>query len=274
MRTNSTLQNAALLTAFAMLVLGPVVVHAQGESSSRVRVGILPSAPGGLASQAGPHQDGREDWGKAMAKKLAGFLPEPVPGLINHLPWQRPNELRLEGDASDGFGFGEGVGLYPEPKAIMAWTFDDPDLVKRVEAITSEEDALVARAKDPKADMSPLQPLGKKADSLRRSSRRLMLTLRANDSLRRELKPAGTLEGCPLYRQEISDGVQLAVFVGPVAFKNPAVKEESLQVNQLKTVLIEATLNSTPEAAKADEALTRQMLEKIDYEGLKKLLQP
>jgi hypothetical protein len=236
MRLNpKMIKQVALLALFSTVVLSANDAQTQRESDTKISMEILSFAAKRLASNAAPQQNGREDWGKATAKMLAGFLPDPVPGLINHLPRNRPHELRLREDNScavDG-----GCGRFPAPEVTMIWDFDDPDPAKR--------------------------------------PRSLLLSVAANDSLGSDMKSAGTVKGYPLYRHAMPDAtssyVRLAVLVGPITFRNPAGPQAQLEV---KTVLVTAQIRSTPEALKGDEALTRQMLEKIDYDGLKKLLQP
>jgi hypothetical protein len=82
------------------------------------------------------------------------------------------------------------------------------------------------------------------------------------------LKQIGTLKGYPLFRG-VQQDVFLAVYVGPKGFRNPPVGKEQ-QKRQMKCFLAQAQF---PPGEKY-EALARQMLEKIDYDGLAKLVEP
>lgn len=71
-----------------------------------------------------------------------------------------------------------------------------------------------------------------------------------------------------------SEQVVLWVYLGPAGFKNPMEPNNEKVRTELKCLLVGAEIRSTPEAVKADEALAKQMLEKVDYAGLAKLIQP
>lgn len=95
------------------------------------------------------------------------------------------------------------------------------------------------------------------------------------------MKPAGTLAGHPLYRQEEGrapgDGdaswVDLAVFLGPAGYENPKVKIGHREF-AIKTIVVWAWIQSHPNTVKADEAAVRKVLESMDYNGLAKLIEP
>ena len=80
------------------------------------------------------------------------------------------------------------------------------------------------------------------------------------------LKQVGTLKGYPLFRADSQ--VTLAVYVGPKGFRNPPAGAQP-QKMQMKCFLVVAQI-----PAGGSEALARQMLEKIDYDGLAKLVEP
>ena len=82
------------------------------------------------------------------------------------------------------------------------------------------------------------------------------------------LKQVGMLKGYPLFRG-VQQDVLLAVYLGPKGFRNPPAGAEP-QKMQMKCFLVEAQIPQ----GEGHEALARQMLEKIDYDGLAKLIEP
>ena len=89
----------------------------------------------------------------------------------------------------------------------------------------------------------------------------------------------GTLKGRTLYRYTgtgdyAATQICLAVYLGPAGFKNPPVPKDNNLRTDLKTALVKVILLSSPQSLKADEAIGRQLLEKIDFDGIAKLLQP
>jgi hypothetical protein len=82
------------------------------------------------------------------------------------------------------------------------------------------------------------------------------------------LRQVGTLKGYPLFRG-VQQDVFLAVYLGPKGFRNPPVGAQT-QKMQMKCFLVEAQIP----AGEKYEALARQMLERIDYDGLAKLIEP
>jgi hypothetical protein len=96
------------------------------------------------------------------------------------------------------------------------------------------------------------------------------------------LQPSGTLAGRPLYREQKLERltadtmlatVGLAIFLGPPGYQNPRVKlgESELAV---KCIFVWAWIQSRPDTVKADEAKVRELLEKVDYDGLSRLIEP
>jgi hypothetical protein len=97
-----------------------------------------------------------------------------------------------------------------------------------------------------------------------------------------DLQPSGTLAGRPLYREQKIERmptdrelatVGLAIFLGPPGYQNPRVKlgESELAV---KCIFVWAWIQSRPDTVKADEAIVRKILEKVDYNGLSRLIEP
>jgi hypothetical protein len=96
-------------------------------------------------------------------------------------------------------------------------------------------------------------------------------------------KPAGTLVGHPFFRQDegnmkmggdrLESLMDLAVFLGPPGYENPRVKIGHKEL-AIKCIVVWAWIEARPDTVKADEATARKVLEKIDYEGLAKLIEP
>jgi hypothetical protein len=96
------------------------------------------------------------------------------------------------------------------------------------------------------------------------------------------IKPAGTLAGHPFYRQDEGNSkagvwdasfVDLAVFLGPPGYVNPKIKIGHREF-AVKTIVVWAWIESRPDTIQADEATAKKVLEKMDYEGLAKLIEP
>lgn len=93
-------------------------------------------------------------------------------------------------------------------------------------------------------------------------------------------KPAGTLAGHPLWRQDEGqfekDGHwyrDLAVGVGPPDFRMPQVPIGHKEL-AIKTIVVWAFIESRPDSVAADEAVVRNVLETIDYAALAGLIAP
>lgn len=96
-------------------------------------------------------------------------------------------------------------------------------------------------------------------------------------------KPMGTLAGHPFYRQDggtirmggdrVESIVNLAVFLGPSGFQNPHANLVDRQLS-VKCIVVWAWIESRPDTIQADEATARKVLEKIDYDGLSKMIEP
>ncbi|MFZ0819400.1 MAG: hypothetical protein WAM91_04980, partial [Candidatus Acidiferrales bacterium] len=96
------------------------------------------------------------------------------------------------------------------------------------------------------------------------------------------LQPSGILAGRPLYREQKIEKltpdhelatVGLAIFLGPPAYQNPPVSLSERQL-KVKCIFVWAWIQSRPDKVQADEAIVRKILEKMDYAGLSKLIEP
>jgi len=96
-------------------------------------------------------------------------------------------------------------------------------------------------------------------------------------------KPIGTLASRTLYRQDrgtmdkgsgVSEAAaDLAIYLGPANFVNPHIKAGDWDL-QVKCIVVWAWIESLPGTLQADEATVKKVLEKIDYDGLSKLIEP
>ncbi len=140
-----------------------------------------------------------------------------------------------------------------------------------------------------KAANAPYEAKEKELDErvrkLQRRARSLQFSLLANstpyDSMAPLAKPVGSLAGHPLYRANARasgsappEVISMAVYLGPPGFRMPSARNPELKV---KCILVRVEVFSStphPETIKADEAVARQMLEKVDYAGLVRLMEP
>lgn len=216
-----------------------------------------------------------ESWGKPLADKLERFLPGPMSGLIESTLWDEWETRR----PVDFFNCSnEGCQRFLPVLVSTGWRMADPVLVQQVEAAKKQlqEELEEPTWKEAENRLTALQAM----------ARRLVQSVEANQTpdhrFGPEAKQIGTLKGYPLYRFAVSDEpygatseqVVLWVYLGPAGFKNPMEPNNEKVRTELKCLLVGAEIRSTPEAVKADEALAKQMLEKVDYAGLAKLIQP
>ena len=162
------------------------------------------------------------------------------------------------------------------------------ELQRKMQQAQKAQQATQAQAPQ-SAFMEEAKKLDKRMADLKARARNLRFELRGN-SIEGPLwcfgmsgKPvrSGTLKGHTLYRwaehvasYEHPERVCLAVYLGAEGFKNPIIKRGEVVRPELKTILVMAEVESFPQSAKADEAAARQILEKVHYDGLAKLLQP
>lgn len=158
------------------------------------------------------------------------------------------------------------------------------DLLKKQQ--TKEFQALMEKIK---AADAPYEAKKKELDDrvgkLEKRSRKLRVSILANSTPDAEIgptaKPGGSLAGRPLYQANASasgyappEFISMAVYLGPPGFRNSTARSPELKV---KCILVRVEVSSDaphPETIKADEDVARRMLEKVDYAGLAKLLQP
>jgi len=158
------------------------------------------------------------------------------------------------------------------------------DLLKNGQ--TKEFQALTEKMK---AADAPYQAKRKELDDrvrkLQQRARRLQFSILANstpyDQMASLAKPIGSLAGHPLYQANARasgnappEVISMAVYLGPPGFRMPSARNPELKV---KCILVRAEVSSGtphPETIKADGAAARQMLEKVDYAGLEKFLNP
>jgi hypothetical protein len=158
------------------------------------------------------------------------------------------------------------------------------DLLKKGQ--TKESQALMEKIK---AADAPYEAKKKELDdsvsTRRKLGRRLLVRILANFTLYDwsdpPAIPVGSLAGYPLYQANARasgnappEFISMAVYLGPPGFRNSSARNPELKV---KCILVRVEVLSDaphPETIKADEAVARQMLEKVDYATLAKLVQP
>jgi hypothetical protein len=126
--------------------------------------------------------------------------------------------------------------------------------------------------------------LDDRVGKLQERGRKLLVSILANgtpyDEIGPTANPSGSLAGYPLYQANARASgnappeiISMAVYLGPPGFRIQSAKNPELKV---KCILVRVKVWSDaphPETIKADEDVARQMLEKVDYAGLAKLLQ-
>jgi len=258
--------------------------------------------------------DPLEKWVFANGQRLQAFMPSLVPGLVDHLPWEGIDNYLPHYESyvhHEYLGFSvERVWAFDDPPLFQQVQqaqarFEDakrkseaPETVQDLQAQARLRDAANARymkefeelwkqgkqkeaqelmekrAKDPLFQPPPeyaeRSRQEKELRDVEAKGLKLTMDIQAsypplNWSL---LKEVGSIKGYPIYRG-VSQDVFLAVYVGPKGFRNPPAGKEP-QKMQMKCFLVQAQF--TPGAKY--ESLARQMLEKIDYDGLAKLIEP
>lgn len=225
-------------------------------------------------------------WAESTAAALGGFLPRSVEGLVDTLPWD------VERDYPE-FNSGCPIGClqFAPAQALRGWRVADPDLVARHEAATSKAEADAGAIAAAAGSLSPdelerrTRAITDSTESLERRGRSVELIIRANVPP----APAGPegaptasapIQGLPVLRYTFDDpayapasrGIRLLVTLGPPGFTNPAVRAE-LMKSGVRLITVSASVQTLPATAAADEALLRRLLDAVDYEGLKKLLE-
>jgi hypothetical protein len=123
--------------------------------------------------------------------------------------------------------------------------------------------------------------LDDRVGTLQQRDRRLQFSILANytlyDWIGPQAEPVSSLAGHPLYHANArasgdapSEFISMAIYLGPPGFRNPSARNPELKV---KCILVRVDVSSSaphPETIKADEAVARQMLAKVDYASLEK----
>lgn len=228
-----------------------------------------------VAGQALSQQVTWKDWGKATADNLVAFMPEGISGLIDWMPWDRKDSNKPISKVAPGEWVSYTFCLI---RVERDWRISDPSLVKEYEDLDRQGQALLKRSEelaktDKKEFMKLLGEIGKlteKKNELTFKARYLTFFIDANMPPQEwfgvGVKPIGTMQGFPVYRSSGRDVVKLGVYLGPEGFRNPILKQGEQIRAELKSILVHVWVNP------ADEALAKQMLEKVDYEGLSKLI--
>jgi len=253
------------------------------RSTDLIVVIALLASPGVAPAQTPPSV---VQWGNATAERLAAFVPTEVDGLVDDLPWDvhRDYPVTLHGCLV-------GCLQFSPLSAQREWRVADPALAARHETAAAKalEDAVALISQlgtIPNEEFARRERAIEQSTALlERQGRTVVLTIQGNlrpqpQGREGSATQAGTLRGLPLMRFEFnsaeygptSRGIRYVVFLGAAEFNNPRVAT-TLMEGQLKAITVSASVQTTPEHASADEALLRRLLEQVDLEGLRRLIQ-
>jgi hypothetical protein len=246
---------------------------------------LLWSSPADQARTPAEHQARLEEWVGPLAEQLQATLPEPIEGLAAFAPWDY--------DFSEPANWGCPMGCtqLTQIHVQRSYVVHEPDLAARVEALAAKALANATRIVQNPADtrlMSAQNALEDEQDRLTKSVRRLTAEIHINSEgpARRGMEGAstraGTVGGYTVYRFAFHDesyeptpaGVRLAIMIGPQGFKNPRVKDNSEMRTEARSAVISVGVISRAATVKADEALVRTLLERINVAEIEKLLKP
>lgn len=228
-----------------------------------------------LCAQA-PTQETWEAWGRPLAERLRAYLPSPPPGLVESLPWQ-PTE-----PAHTSWGECiEGCPRYFVSRAAKRWFEYDSAVVAEFVELRRRGDALVARIsrQTPQNELQELareaERLDARSEELKRTLGSLELTIAVNETpstwFGSGVRSAGTIRGHPA----LTNGRRFAVYLGPAGFVNPTQSSAGPYRREVKGILVHVWVSpGGPGITPAEERLARQLLERVDYPGLAKLLTP
>lgn len=241
-----------------------------------VLTSILLVAPRGATAQD-PTWD---TWGKPLADRLLAFVPTPPPGLVDSVPWEETGPAHPdEGNSLCGQGVVSGCAQYYGVRVAKTWLVYDSALVARVVEIKRRQDAILARVsrQTPQEELNRLlgetSTLEKESDNLKRALRSMEYAIVANGTpatwFASTARPSGTVKGYPLY----NGGGRYVVYVGPSGFTNPIAAPGQASRTEIKSLVVSVWVGSNTDPT-AGQALVRQLLERVDYAGLAKLLAP
>lgn len=231
------------------------------------------------------------DWGRQTADTVERFLPQVISGLTDRFPWDRQdfNRVYTGGNPRVGSGCGPtGCTEYEQVDVTRTWRITDFEKVKEYEALTKREEGWLNRLEELRRKasqqemmkiMTEIEQIGNIKRKIQFGCRDIEVRIRVNMTAQDRqgiiAKPVGTIKGYPFYHKPDYNGVDVrfAVYLGPQGFKNPRVPEEQKPRTEVKCILVEVQLHSNAASIKNDETLARQMLEKVDYAGLAKLLE-
>jgi hypothetical protein len=236
-----------------------------------------------LGAQPASAQDRTWDaWGQPLADTLLTLVPAPPPGLVDSVPWSRTSPPRASpGNSLCGTGVISGCALFYGVTVAKQWFIYDSALVARVVELTRRGDSLVARVsrQTPQDELNRIlretRVIGAESDSLKRSLSEVSFALTANETPARLFGPGtrstGAIRGYPFYRA----GHRFAVYVGPSDFSNPMAAPEQPSRTEVKSLMVNVWLGSErDDFTDREQAMVRQLLERVDYAGLAKLLTP
>jgi hypothetical protein len=246
---------------------------------------LLCSAPIDQARTPAEHQARLEEWVGPLAEKLLATLPEPIDGLAAFAPWD------YDFTEPPNWGCPMGCTQLTQVLVSKSYVVYEADLPARVEAAAAKALANATRIVQNPSDttlMAAQNALDEDQERLMKSVRRITVEIHINGdaSLRRGVEraptAAGAVAGYPVKRFAFSDesyeptpeGVRLSFLIGPEAFRNARVKDNSEMKTEARTAVVSVSLTSRASTVKADEALARKLLERINVAVLAKLLTP
>jgi hypothetical protein len=225
------------------------------------------------------------EWGEPLGERLLALVPEPADGLDQFAPWD------YEFLEVPSWGCPLGCAMYTRLLVERPYVIAEPELASRLEAVEQKSLATAMKIGSNPSDaklQASMRALEEEDGRLRKSVRRLTMELMVNGGpviargVEKGGTPAGTIAGYQVHRFAFNDagydptpvGVRFAVLVGPPGFKNPAVPDVRSMKTDVKTVLVSVSLQTRAETAKADEVKARQLLERVDFAAIEKLLTP
>lgn len=226
-----------------------------------------------------------DGWAEPLAVALTALLPDPIDGLDEWAPWD--DQFR----EPPAWGCPLGCTVYPQLVVQRPYVVAEPMLTRKVDAAAQKALLNATRiAADPVNArlQAAQQSLEDEEETLKRSVRRLTLTIRVNagsavpQGVEAPAGDAGSVAGRRVARFTFSDetyaptsaGVRLAVLVGDPRFQNAPARDVTGMTTEAMTALVSVAVQSRAETITADEALARQLLERVDFASLVKILRP
>ena len=209
------------------------------------------------------------------------FFPDSVAGLSDQAPQWEPGTPKAIAWSQYSCGaVMETCLTYPYATLTRTYYVPDSALAHQVLALSTRLQGFMDRMSKGQmpspAEIAEMNGLGRTQDSLKRLARRVALSISPNLN-RTTPQPgetaSGSLQGHTLYTRAYPEGrdqVELTVYVGPAGFSNGPSPDGTAKTmrTEIKCFYVAAV------ADKRDVSLAQQLLQKVDYAGLAKLIQP